>query len=343
MKSHELRREALRMSRILDQSGSRKIKVVFIGGASRSGTTLLDRILGQVNGFFSLGEVHHIWDRCFIENQLCGCGKPFKECEFWQGVVKEAFGGFDQVDAQRILRLQRSVARIRHTPWLLFPGLRSQEFNSLLKQYTEILKHLYEAIAKLSDCQVLIDSSKAPPHAFVLSDMSNIDLYVIHLVRDSRAVLYSWQLKKRRPEIHWTEEYMPRLSLLKGTQEWMLFNWLTGLLRNRVRLYRVVEYETLAERPRATISKILEWLRIKSANLNFFINENEVNLGIDHTVSGNPMRFRQGVMRVCPDREWMERMPWFKRYLVTALTYPLLRSYKKTELFMMEDDNEENP
>ncbi|MCS5697196.1 sulfotransferase [Desulfofundulus thermocisternus] len=306
-----------------------KIKIVFIGGAGRSGTTLLDRILGQVNGFFSLGEIHHMWERSFIENQLCGCGKPFKECEFWQAVVKEAFGGFEQVDAQHILRLQRSVARIRHTPQLVFPRLRSKEFRSSLREYIETLECLYGAIAKLSGCEVLIDSSKAPPHAFALSEMSNIDLSVIHLVRDSRAVVNSWQRKKRRPEIHWKVEYMPRLGLLKGTQEWILSNWLNGLLRNRVGLYKVVEYDTLAERPKTTVSKILEWLCVKSANLDFFINENWVKLGIDHTVSGNPIRFKQGVMEIRPDREWMEKMPWFKKCLVTALTYSLLRGYRK--------------
>ncbi|WP_420910932.1 sulfotransferase [Thermus thermophilus] len=37
-----------------------KVKVVFIGGYGRSGSTLLDRMLGQVEGFVSVGELRHI-------------------------------------------------------------------------------------------------------------------------------------------------------------------------------------------------------------------------------------------------------------------------------------------
>ena len=78
------------------------IKVLYIGGYGRSGSTLLDRLLGQMQGFHSVGEMWNIWQKCFIENQLCGCGKPFQECDFWSAVVEEGFGGFQQVDLEKI-------------------------------------------------------------------------------------------------------------------------------------------------------------------------------------------------------------------------------------------------
>ena len=306
-----------------------KLKVIFIGGSGRSGSTLLDLILGQIEGFFSLGEMYHIWERSFIENQLCGCGKPFKSCDFWRAVVEEAFGELDRVDGKAILKLQRSVARIRHTPQLAFPKLRSQRFHSALSEYVEILERLYRAIAKTSGCKVLIDSSKAPPHGFILKEMSNVDLYIIHLVRDSRAVAYSWQRKKRRPEIHWKEAYMSKLGLLKATQEWMLSNCLVGLLNRRVPKYKIVNYETLASNPRSTIAEVLEWMGMDSANLDFFDNEWVVRLGVDHTVSGNPIRFKQGKIEIHPDREWSEKMSLPKKFLVSTLTYPVLRRCQK--------------
>ena len=34
-----------------------RTKVLFIGGYGRSGSTLLDRLLGQIDGFVSVGEV----------------------------------------------------------------------------------------------------------------------------------------------------------------------------------------------------------------------------------------------------------------------------------------------
>ncbi|HEY2794503.1 MAG TPA: sulfotransferase, partial [Micromonosporaceae bacterium] len=36
-------------------------RVVFLGGLGRSGTTLLERILGEVPGVCALGELVHLW------------------------------------------------------------------------------------------------------------------------------------------------------------------------------------------------------------------------------------------------------------------------------------------
>ncbi len=305
-----------------------ELKVIFIGGSGRSGSTLLDRILGQIEGFFSLGEMYHIWERSFIENQLCGCGKPFRKCEFWNTVVQEAFGGFHKIDVYRVLRLQRSVARIRYVPYLAFPRLRSKSFNSKLEEYIGILDHLYKTIAKVSGCNVLIDSSKAPSHGFVLSEIPNMKLYVIHLVRDSRAVVYSWQRKKRRPEIYWKEAYMPRYGLIKANWEWELANLLTNWLKGKVKKnYRMIKYESLAETPKDTTMKILEWIGENSSNLTLFKNETNIILNVNHTVSGNPIRFKQGKVKVKLDIEWKKSLPLFYKLVTTFITMPFLKKY----------------
>lgn len=306
-----------------------KLKMIFIGGSSRSGSTLLDRMLGQIEGFFSLGEMYHIWGRSFIENQLCGCGKPFRECEFWNAVVREAFGGFEKIDAHRVLRLQHSVARTRHVPYLAFPRLRSREFDSALREYVEILDCLYKAIVKVSGSNVLIDSSKAPSHGFVLSEIPGVELHVIHLVRDSRAVVYSWQRKKRRPEIHWKEAYMPTLGVSKAIQEWILYNRLTELLKEKASFYKVLRYERLVNEPKPVIMEFAKLLKPSIKELRFFLAQNELLLKVNHTVSGNPMRFKYGKVEIQPDLEWTTKLPRLKRYLTAIFTYPLLRKYSQ--------------
>jgi len=309
-----------------------KLKVIFIGGSSRSGSTLLDRMLGQIEGFFSLGEMYHIWGRSFIENQLCGCGKPFRECEFWNAVVREAFGGFEKIDAHRVLRLQHSVARTRHVPYLAFPRLRSREFDSALREYVEILDCLYKAIVKVSGSNVLIDSSKTPPHGFVLREIQDIELYVIHLVRDSRAVAYSLQRKKQKPDIYWKTAYMPRKGFLRSTHGWLLANLLTQFLGTMVPRYIIVNYEDLAESPRETITILLEHLDLQAVNLNFFVNERRIKLGLAHTVAGNPIRFMKGEVKIYPDKEWERNMSFYKRCAISAITYPLLKRYQTLRL-----------
>ena len=56
-------------------------KVLYIGGFGRSGSTLVERILGQLPGFCSAGEIVFLWQRGLIDGQLCGCGVPVPECD----------------------------------------------------------------------------------------------------------------------------------------------------------------------------------------------------------------------------------------------------------------------
>lgn len=183
----------------------KNINVLFIAGPGRSGSTLLDLLLGQIDGFCSTGELRFIWQRGFAQNQLCGCGKPFRECEFWTGVVTEAFGGFEHVDHARLEEFRRSAER------RVSNGLSPDETASLLSSYQEYFdayRDIYAAIQKISGCQFIIDSSKNIANGFLLSAIPEIDLYTAHLIRDSRAVAYSWQRKKVRPEVHGEQKWM---------------------------------------------------------------------------------------------------------------------------------------
>jgi len=53
-------------------------KIILIAGHSRSGSTLLDRLLGEMDGFVTVGELRCLWIRGLREDQLCGCGTAFR-------------------------------------------------------------------------------------------------------------------------------------------------------------------------------------------------------------------------------------------------------------------------
>lgn len=60
--------------------------LINILGAGRSGTTMLDLMLGNDDKSFSLGEVH-AWFRPFRKHHFsidCNCGKP--DCDVWQKI-----------------------------------------------------------------------------------------------------------------------------------------------------------------------------------------------------------------------------------------------------------------
>ena len=135
------------------------VRVVFIAGYARCGSTLLERMLGQIDGFESFGELRHVWFRSFHDNQLCGCGLPFHECPFWTKVVDRAFGGFDRVDAESIWRNKRWVDNPVSTPRILTGGW-TRAYRRRMAAYVRPLRALYTAIQEVSGAEYLVDSSK---------------------------------------------------------------------------------------------------------------------------------------------------------------------------------------
>ena len=87
-------------------------KVLYIGGFGRSGSTLVERILGQLPGFCSAGEIVFLWQRGLIDGQLCGCGVPVPECEFWSRVGKTLMACL--FESSSPLKTSTPVARPRY-------------------------------------------------------------------------------------------------------------------------------------------------------------------------------------------------------------------------------------
>jgi glycosyltransferase involved in cell wall biosynthesis len=304
-----------------------RVKVLYIGGYSRSGSTLLLRLLGRIEGLFSVGELWDLWQRSFIENQLCGCGQPFKECPFWTAVVQQVFGGFDQANIPVLQALRDAVQGNHSLPALAIPRLRTVQYTTHLHTYTDILQQLYRAIQQVSGSRMIVDSSKVPPYAFLLQEAPEIELHLVHLVRDSRAAAYSWQRKKVRPEIHWRTAYMERYNPVRAALEWTVMNGLFHGRQARAASYQRVRYEDLCELPRETLVQIGAGLGEDWTSIDFFGEGHSVQMGVDHTVSGNPNRFQQGAIQIRPDTEWQQQMAWHQKAIVTGLTWPLLQKY----------------
>jgi hypothetical protein len=300
-------------------------KVLYVAGLGRSGSTILSNSLGQIPGFFSAGELNFIWRHNVIENRLCGCGRPFRECPVWTAVMDEAFGGVDGVDPREMMRLQGSGTRTRHIPAMLSEGGRrgiAERLEKLLMNYGR----LYEAIGSVTGGRVIVDASKEPAHGRAMSMVPGVDLYVVHLIRDPRAAAYSWLKKKYQPDSE-TREFMVRFSPTKSSALWDSWNASAeALWRDAPERYLRLRYEDFVAEPRGAFKKILSRVG-ESDSEPPLVGEREVKLGVSHTVSGNPNRFETGAVELRPDREWISRMNPRDKALVTALTFPLLKRY----------------
>jgi hypothetical protein len=302
------------------------VRVLFLGGLGRSGTTLLARLLGQLPGVCALGEVVHLWQRDLIEDDGCGCGDRFSECGFWQKVGVEAFGGWSEVDAQRVVRLEHAVARTRHLPRLAVGG-RSRR----VAEYAEYYRKLYQGAATVSGSEVVVDSSKHSPLAYCLRRADDIDLRVIHVVRDPRGVAHSWTQRVPRPEAERDEE-LPRYSPTRSAMLWNVHNGSFSVLRRRGVPVRRVRYEDLIDNPATTLRSLAEFAGLESptVDLSFLTGTPDgytADLGPEHTAAGNPVRFTIGSVPLRRDDAWRHALPAGKRRLVTALTAPLRSAY----------------
>ncbi len=300
-----------------------RVKVLYIGSQNRSGSTILGRLLGEIPGCVHVGELENIWLRGFQENRLCGCGKPFNECPFWQEVFDLGWGGMDKVDFKRILALKSGLERLRLAPRLYAP-VKSAADKAALDEYTPILATLYRAIRDVSGARVVVDGSKHPTYSYVLGQTAGVDLRLLHLVRDSRAVAHSYQRKKKNPAVHWKEAHFQTVSPWRAAVQWNVVNSLLRVHHAGTR-YLFMRYEDVARDPQSAIARLWSLLDEPAPNLDF-LAQSPMHLGVNHTVAGNPDRFNPEV-RVRPDTEWREKMNPKQRAIVTALTFPMLLQY----------------
>jgi hypothetical protein len=306
---------------------AQRARVLYVGGFGRSGSTLLELCLGALPGVCALGEVVHLWQRGLVENQLCGCGEPFAGCPFWQRVGDQAFGGWDRLDVGEILALKESVDRNRFEPQLLGPRLGRRRA-AAVQRYTGLYRSIYLAALATTGAQLVVDSSKHVSLATCLRWSRDLDLRLVHVVRDSRGVAYSWAKHVRRPEITSSVEYMPTYTPSASAGLWLAHNVMFEALVARGTARELVRYEDFVADPPGTVARIAAFAGLSTVPLHAGdLGPHEVRLSANHTVAGNPTRFRVGAVQVRRDDAWRRDMPGARRRLVTALTAPLLLRY----------------
>jgi Sulfotransferase family len=302
------------------------VRVLFIAGLGRSGSTLLDRILGQVPGCCNIGEASQTW-RNMLRGVRCGCGERPQQCPFWTAVVASAFGGWAEFDAGRVLAMQLAVDRTRFLPLLMGP-CRPASFTSRLAAYAEQLGAFYRAVAQVSGARVIVDSGKHTSTAYLLRHLPGVDLRVVHLVRDPRGVAYSWsKVLDKSPYADGGE--MDRLPPGATARSWLFHNLLLSGLTVAGVPSRMLRYEDFVAAPAERLREIAEFVGLSAqAAAVPFLADTAVEFGKpDHTLAGNPLRFRDGRVAIRADEAWRDLLPARDRRLVEVVTAPLLLAY----------------
>src|SRR2546421_526713 len=283
------------------------LKVLYIAGVSHCGSTLLGALLGQAEGVFFAGELAHA-ARALELDERCGCGELLRECPVWREVFARAPSDGLRLDHSD----ERARAIVRHL--LRERGLARP--SARLAGAVDAFGAALRAISETTGARVVVDSSKSPAYGRLLESVPEIELYVLHLVRDPRATAWSWQkepMLKARP---------PAVALI-----WDTWNPIIELLWGRRQRYLRLRYEDFATRPEHHARRIFELLGERPDPLPF-VGDDCVELAPTHSVSGNPNRTRSGRVPIRLDDEWLRRPEFRGRRAVSTLTLPLRLRYR---------------
>lgn len=128
----------------------------------------------------STGEIRYLFNTKMQNRRLpCSCGNIPEKCSFWVDI-------WEQVDPD-IAVLATRFQRTRDYVKLRLPIMSSTS----LKNVANGVAIVYRSIATKSQAQVVIDSSKHFMFAYLLSKSVDIDLYILHFVRDPRGMVSS--------------------------------------------------------------------------------------------------------------------------------------------------------
>lgn len=264
-----------------------KITVVMLVAASHSGSTLMDLIFdshSQVKGVGELARFKNRLESGKKEQGVCSCGKKLGECEFWQK-------SFRDIDLDK---LQPFCEK-----WTEFFFKR----NYFDADYIEETEKLYRNILAHSGKRIIFDSSKNPVRAEILSQNPNLDVFLLHLVRDGRAVAYSNIKRGRSPFIF--------------MKKWAINNIKTEIIkiRNGDLKNIFIRYKDFATDPERIIKHILREL-----NLKFEPEMLDFRKKKHHLTPGNySLLFLKKGTEIKPDMEWEEWLPRKDRAIFNIL------------------------
>ena len=159
--------------------------MIYILGAGHSGSTLLDHLLSSHSKIESGGELYkylpYVSDTLGkrpYNNRICSCGEHINDCEYWA-------------------KIKKSIAAKHGT-------FEIDLWETATKKFGEYNYDVISEMLKTSGKEVFCDSSKKLTRFLALQQYDYFDMYVIHLVRDGRAVGYSHQ--KKRPQLFYYSE-----------------------------------------------------------------------------------------------------------------------------------------
>jgi hypothetical protein len=301
------------------------VRVVYIAGAARSGSTVLNGVLGNHARIQAAGELARLGTDAWLQNLYCACGERSKECPFWTEVHERWRASNDGMAVERYVALQRRAEGFGRWPLLI---RQSQRAANWFEVYAGQTAAILRAIRDAAGASVVVDSSKNVARCFALSLMRDVDLKVIHLVRDPRGVVGSHVARDLLHVRAGVPVDIEPLPAWRAALYWDRVNGEVEILRKLLAPDRSlrVRYEDFTSETGTVLKRIGSLIGEDMDAIGQAIEARARPLSFDHAVAGNRVRMTATIdLRL--DEEWRRTLRARDRRVTEVLCRPLMNRY----------------
>jgi Sulfotransferase family len=342
------------------------VKVVKITGLGRSGSTILDVVLGTHPQIESVGEVGNIVRNGWISREslrgipkeklrvpICTCGKrldvlyvdtPDEACPFWSSVRREWVERTDRDSIESYPKLQNdfelkkrwSRYGLDSLPRLLYEKRRP---SAPFRSYARLTRTFFESIRAVSGKPILVDSTMVPVRALAFGMIPGIDLYVVHLVRDGRGVITSHRKtfkKDLQAGIMWDHKGHPMWKTvvrwtvlnLASVVRWIIHNLASEWVCTQLGPKRTMRlrYEDFVADPKAALERIGSLIGLDLKDVAEAASSGKP-MHAGHNIGGNRTK-KSGTITLRPDaQEWKSALSSTEQRLSWMSMGWLMRRY----------------
>jgi hypothetical protein len=279
----------------------KKINVLYLLGAGRSGTTLLASLLNSHPEILFKGELNQLQDYIFI-NDKCSCGKNLSDCLEWSSIYSKLIGKISIVTINQ----KNKIESHRNIPSYL---LHSKSH----KEYLDFQNEIFSTLYKGKESLILLDSSKYISRYLQIYKSNFLDVKGIYLVRDIRGVINSFNKNVQTSK-------KPFQSIVY----YLLINTF-GEITYRLNKKNIlkIRYEDLVLQTNETLTNIYNFIGIS------YQESFKIDVEIPHIVGGNRLKSQKKI-KVNPDFEWKRNLKKRFKIIYYLLSFPfmILNKYK---------------
>lgn len=211
--------------------------ILYIGGIGHNGSTILDIMLGESANVLSMGQVGTLHE--YLDNGQCSCEENLLACPLWGKVLTQ----LDKAEKDQLRELGPLISGEKNF-------VRFVASAKFCRSYATIQDVLFRSVFRVSDADVLIDSSKNVSRAVALLRASRYDIRFLHLIRDSRGYVNSFNKRKREQE--------KESRFINPMVQWTVKNSVSSTIVRAIanNRYLRISYEELMLHPQEVIERI---------------------------------------------------------------------------------------